>query len=129
MYECERAEVIIKRTYSRWNSKKKQLESWDDIQGNRVYNHQKWLWERALGRELQQKEIDELDNFTDRCKKFMCSPSGRTNWMSDQAIGKAREIAHFNCAGEKTQTVYDIVDFYWVFYKAQVWEHIQQLVL
>ena len=45
-----RADVIIKRTYSRPNEQGN-YESWNDIVA-RVINHQRWLWERAKGSTL-----------------------------------------------------------------------------
>ena len=36
------------------------LESWDQVV-DRVVCHQRWLWERALGRSLNEREEDELE--------------------------------------------------------------------
>ncbi len=36
------------------------LESWDQVV-DRVVSHQRWLWERALGRSLNEREDDELE--------------------------------------------------------------------
>ena len=36
------------------------LESWDQVV-DRVISHQRWLWERALGRSLNEREDDELE--------------------------------------------------------------------
>ena len=53
------------RTYHRpVKEGESQLETWDQVV-DRVISHQKWLWERALARGLNEREEDELDELLD----------------------------------------------------------------
>ena len=54
-----RADVIIKRTYSR-PDEDGNYESWEDIVA-RVIRHQTWLWERAKKSTLSITDIAELN--------------------------------------------------------------------
>ena len=51
-----RAQVITRRTYNRpLSDDGKLFETWPQTV-DRVIGHQQWLWERVLGRELQDTE-------------------------------------------------------------------------
>ena len=55
-----RAQVITRRTYNRPTSDDgKQFETWEETVA-RVIDHQAWLWERAVGRDLNDVEYAEL---------------------------------------------------------------------
>lgn len=107
-----RADVIIKRTYSRPNEQGN-YESWDDIVA-RVINHQRWLWERAKGSTLQLNEIEELKELQQLMLDRKVLTSGRTLWLGGTDIAKTRESSQFNCSFTKVETVYDVVDVLWL---------------
>lgn len=107
-----RADVIIKRTYSRPNEQGN-YESWNDIVA-RVINHQRWLWERAKGSTLQLNEIEELKELQQLMLDRKVLTSGRTLWLGGTDIAKTRESSQFNCSFTKVETVYDVVDVLWL---------------
>ena len=107
-----RADVIIKRTYSRPNEQGN-YESWNDIVA-RVINHQRWLWERAKGSTLQLNEIEELKELQQLMIDRKVLTSGRTLWLGGTDIAKTRESSQFNCSFTKVETVYDVVDVLWL---------------
>lgn len=109
-----RSDVVIRRTYARpLNEEETKYESWEDI-CERVHNHQQWLWERALGRELLTTEILELNEFCELMIAKKCSVSGRTLWLGGTELSKVRESSMFNCSGIVVETVYDMVDVLWL---------------
>jgi len=75
--------------------------------------HQRWLWERALGRPLRKHENEELLRLGLLQKAFRGSMSGRTNWLGGTPISREREASMFNCAFTMVETVYDVVDCAW----------------
>ena len=107
-----RADVIIKRTYSR-PDEQGNYESWNDIVA-RVINHQRWLWERAKGSTLQLNEIEELKELQQLMLDRKVLTSGRTLWLGGTDIAKTRESSQFNCSFTKVETVYDVVDVLWL---------------
>jgi ribonucleoside-triphosphate reductase len=56
-----RAEVITRRTYNRPLADGA-FETWDQTV-DRVVGHQRWLWERALGKALKKDQTEELEAF------------------------------------------------------------------
>ena len=109
-----RSEVVIRRTYSRpLDEKESKFESWPMICA-RVKEHQRWLWERALGRVLNRKEQSELDEFEQLMVMKKASVSGRTLWLGNTEVAKRREASQFNCSYTNVETVYDVVDVLWL---------------
>lgn len=109
-----RSEVVIRRTYSRpLDEKESKFESWPMICA-RVKEHQRWLWERALGRVLNRKEQSELDEFEQLMVTKKASVSGRTLWLGNTEVAKRREASQFNCSYTNVETVYDVVDVLWL---------------
>ena len=48
-----RAEIVARRTYMRpLNDEGTVFEPWKDVAHRVTWIHQKWLWERAIGRSL-----------------------------------------------------------------------------
>lgn len=105
-----RAEVIVRRTYSRPKDDGT-YESWDDIV-NRVISHQTWLWNRAAT--TTTVDHTELLEFKDLMQSRKVLTSGRTLWLGGTDIAKARESSQFNCSFTKIETVYDCVDALWL---------------
>lgn len=129
-----RADIITRRTYSRplIDGVEEEFESWDDT-CQRVIGHQAWLWERALTHkeypeiplhdlsedmkewvhlsEEQTKELTELYNLIYQ-RKVM--PAGRTLWLGGTEVSRRRESSMFNCSHTNIETVYDLVDAFWL---------------
>ena len=90
-----------------------QLESREDIY-QRVGRHQRWLRERQLGRPLnalEERELAILHQIQMERRGFL---AGRVKWMGDTEKSREVEVTSFNCAGLQYETVYDVVDAYWL---------------
>lgn len=109
-----RSQVVTRRTYNRpLNEEGTQFEGWEDtIQ--RVSDHQKWLWERSLGRKLNPSEHAELRELKGLMRDRKVLSSGRTLWLGGTNIAKTREASQFNCSFLNIETVYDVVDSFWL---------------
>ena len=105
-----RADVIVKRTYSRPDNNNR-YETWEEIT-DRVINHQAWLWNRAAGKTVNNKA--ELEEFRQLMLERKVTTSGRTLWLGGTDISKTRESSQFNCSFTKVETVYDCVDVLWL---------------
>jgi ribonucleoside-triphosphate reductase len=109
-----RAQVITRRTYNRPTSDDgKQFESWQDTIA-RVVDHQAWLWERAVGRELNDTEYSELYDLEQLMLDRKVLMSGRTLWLGGTKVAQTREASQFNCSFTEVETVYDVVDVLWL---------------
>lgn len=130
-----RAQVVTRRTYNRpLNDEGTVFETWPQTI-KRVIQHQRWLWERALThldysevplhkitqdnkdiewvslnytQELELQQLEEL--LLDR----KIAVSGRTLWLGGTDIAKRREASMFNCSFTNVETVYDLVDVFWL---------------
>ncbi len=90
------------------------LESWSQVV-DRVIQHQRWLWERALGgRSLNEKEERELDELRNLIYGRYLAPAGRTLWLGGTELSRKRESCMFNCSYTHVETVYDLVDVLWL---------------
>jgi ribonucleoside-triphosphate reductase len=128
-----RAEIITRRTYCRpLNDEGTEFETWEQVI-ERVIRHQKWLWERAMTqavlpgmplhditedmsewvslRDEQEYELEELFELMYHRKAL---PSGRTLWLGGTDISKTREASQFNCSHLNIETIYDMVDAFWL---------------
>jgi ribonucleoside-triphosphate reductase len=83
-----RAEIITRRTYNR-PLENNTFETWIDTI-DRSVRHQRWLWERALGRPLIQSEEDELDELRTLMLARKVCVSGRSLWLGGTEIGRRR---------------------------------------
>ena len=109
-----RAQVITRRTYNRPISDDgKEFETWEETVA-RVIDHQAWLWERAVGRELTDLEYAELYDLEQLMLDRKVSTSGRTLWLGGTNVAKTREASQFNCSFTHVETVYDVVDILWL---------------
>ncbi len=109
-----RAQVITRRTYNRPTSDDgKQFESWEETVA-RVIDHQGWLWERAVNRELNDLEYAELYDLEQLMLDRKVLMSGRTLWLGGTNVAKTREASQFNCSFTHVETVYDVVDVLWL---------------
>src|SRR5437016_1259664 len=89
------------------------LESWEQVI-ERVVSHQRWLWERALGRMLTDRENHELEELRQLMLGRYIAPSGRTLWLGGTELSRTRESSMFNCSFTHVETVYDLVDVLWL---------------
>lgn len=116
-----RAEIVTRRTYNRpKDTEGKQFETWEETI-DRVIRHQRWLWERAKAPPwskesipLTRSETWELKKLKELFIKRKALPSGRTLWLGGTEIAKQREASMFNCSFLRVETVYDVVDSYWL---------------
>lgn len=109
-----RAQVITRRTYNRpTDDSGKNFETWQETVA-RVIDHQAWLWERAVGRELNDREYAELYDLEQLMLDRKVLMSGRTLWLGGTDVAKTREASQFNCSFTCVETVYDVVDVLWL---------------
>ena len=109
-----RAQIVTRRTYNRpLNEEGTEFETWDQTV-DRVVSHQQWLWERAQGKPLSQKQKGELNELGTLMKERKVSMSGRTLWLGGTDIAKRREASQFNCSFTHAKTVSDLVDILWL---------------
>ncbi len=109
-----RAMATALRTYHRpIHEGETLLESWDQVV-ERVISHQRWLWERALGRTLNDREDDELEELRKLILGRYMAPAGRTLWLGGTELSRTRESSMFNCSYTHVETVYDVVDVLWL---------------
>ena len=109
-----RAQVITRRTYNRPTSDDgKEFETWQETVA-RVIDHQQWLWERAVGRDLNDQEYAELYDLEQLMLDRKVLMSGRTLWLGGTNVAKTREASQFNCSFTHVETIYDVVDVLWL---------------
>jgi ribonucleoside-triphosphate reductase len=109
-----RAQAVFMRTYSRpLDESETRFETYPDMV-ERVLRHQRWLWERALGRPLAEGQEAELDELGTLMLARQSVPSGRVMWLGGTEVAKERELCQFACAGLVVKTVYDMVDVLWL---------------
>lgn len=116
-----RAEVVTRRTYNRpLDAEGKTFETWEETI-DRVIKHQRWLWERAKSppwskesTPLTKSETWELKKLKKLFLERKALPSGRTLWLGGTEVAKRREASMFNCSFLRVETVYDVVDSYWL---------------
>jgi ribonucleoside-triphosphate reductase (formate) len=109
-----RAQVITRRTYNRPKTDDgKVFETWQETVA-RVIDHQQWLWERAVGRDLNDLEYGELYDLEQLMLDRKVSMSGRSLWLGGTDVAKTREASQFNCSFTQVETIYDVVDVLWL---------------
>lgn len=89
------------------------LENWNQVV-DRVIGHQRWLWERSLGRSLNEREEHELEQCHHLILNRYMSTAGRTLWLGGTELSRKRESCMFNCSFTHVETVYDLVDVLWL---------------
>lgn len=130
-----RADVITRRTYNRpLNEEGTVFETWPQTV-ERVIEHQRWLWERAithneysevplryiteLNPDIEWSKLDykqelELQELRELLLAKKVAVSGRTLWLGGTDIARRREASMFNCSFTNVETVYDLVDVFWL---------------
>ncbi len=109
-----RAQIIERRTYLRPTNKEGTEFETPRQAWRRVINHQKWLWVRAKGEDLNTDELAELEELYGLFLSHKVTVSGRTRWLGGTEVAKRREASQFNCAFTTVQTVHDVVDTIWL---------------
>lgn len=111
-----RAQAITRRTYNRPHrptDPNTTFETWlESIR--RVISHQRWLWERAQGGPLTEKQEAELEELRLLMMRRSSLPAGRTLWLGGTELVKRREASMFNCSFLEVRTVHDMVDAFWL---------------
>lgn len=109
-----RAQILTRRTYNRpLNDAGTVFESWEQTI-DRVIEHQKWLWRRALGRPLNKGQEAELTELRTLLLGRKVGVAGRTLWLGGTDVAKKREASQFNCSFTHVETVNDVVDCLWL---------------
>lgn len=130
-----RAQVVTRRTYNRpKNAEGTIFETWTET-SKRVITHQRWLWERALTHaeyseiplryitetnpdiewtKLSYEQELELQELEELLVERKLAVSGRTLWLGGTDIARRREASMFNCSFTNVETVYDLVDVFWL---------------
>lgn len=109
-----RAQVITRRTYNRpLTDDGKVFETWEQTVA-RVIDHQQWLWQRSVGRDLNDIEFAELYDLEQLMLDRKVSMSGRSLWLGGTTVAQTREASQFNCSFTQVETIYDIVDVLWL---------------
>lgn len=109
-----RGAIVNRRTYQRPLDEDGTIFETREQQMTRVIGHQRWLWERALGRALDSKQEGELAELEAIMLSNRGSLSGRTLWLGGTDIGKKRELSQFNCSFLELRSVHDYVDMMWL---------------
>ena len=124
-----RAQVITRRTYNRpLNEAGTEFETWKQTV-ERVISHQRFLWGRAIAHQNRQSEPlhdvkdlvklseaqeSELQELKQLLLDRKVAVAGRTLWLGGTDIARRREASMFNCSFTNVETVYDVVDVFWL---------------
>lgn len=106
-----RAEAVTRRTYNRpLDDDGTVLETWEQTANRATRIHHHRLWESAGG-EPDSEELDELYTLVHERKALV---SGRTLWLGGTDYSASRACSQFNCSYTRGQTVYELVDIFWL---------------
>lgn len=109
-----RAKILTRRTYSRPLDKEgKRFEKWSQTIDRNI-DHQRWLWENAIGDDLNKEQEAELTELRSVLFNRQASVSGRSLWLGGTEIVKRRAASCFNCSFLDVRTVHDVVDAFWL---------------
>ena len=109
-----RAQFTERRTYLRPLNENGTAFETPEQALDRVIGHQRWLWEKQLGRRLSNFEEVELGELRQLMVEKKVSASGRVKWMGGTDIIKERASAAFNCSFTTVKTPADLVDVFWL---------------
>jgi len=115
-HRTTRGQITFLSRYSRQITDEhgnKRMETWNDVV-NRVVVQQTRLWERALKRPLNDIEKEELEDMRQHIYDLKIVPAGRTLWLGGTDLAMKRESSQYNCAATVAETLYDIVDIFWL---------------
>lgn len=106
-----RAEAVTRRTYNRpLDEDGNLLETWEATAERATKTHHRALWEGAGGK-VDEAELEELNTLVHSRKALV---SGRTLWLGGTEYSTSRACSQFNCSYTRAQTVYELVDIFWL---------------
>lgn len=106
-----RAEAVTRRTYNRpLDENGEKLETWQETAERSTKKHHRYLWENAGGK-VNEAELEELYQLV---YNRLALVSGRTLWLGGTEYSTSRACSQFNCAYARAQTVYELVDIFWL---------------
>jgi len=106
-----RAEAVFYRTYSRpLDETGEKLETWEQTAHRATKIHHRKLWEDAGGIP-NDDELEELFQLVYQRKALV---AGRTLFLGGTPYSDSRACSQFNCAYTRAQTVYELVDIFWL---------------
>lgn len=111
-----RAQVVARRTYLRpvpGPDGTEVFETWPEMI-DRVIDHQRFLYERALGRRLRRSHRAELEALRALLLDRRGALAGRTYWLGGTNKSRECECSQFNCAFLNVENVYNVVDAAWL---------------
>jgi ribonucleoside-triphosphate reductase (formate) len=113
-----RSKLVIRRTYNRPLDEAGKVFETLEQTISRVVNHQRWLWERALGEAKSKEQAQVITSELEELRKLMLERkvlvSGRTMWLGGTEVAKRREASQFNCSFTHVETIHDVVDVLWL---------------
>lgn len=109
-----RARIVERRTYLRPLNEEGTVFETPEMMLDRVVSHQRWLWERQIGRSLNALEEAELFMLRKLMEDRKISMSGRVKWMGFTDVAKERNSSLFNCSFTEVRSPADLVDVLWL---------------
>lgn len=110
-----RSEATTRRTYNRpLDEAGSKFETWGSTVDRSHHDHHERLWEHARGTSLDTEQKAELRELTDLGYSRAGLVSGRTLWLGGTPYAYERAASQFNCSGLKLETVFDMVDAFWL---------------
>lgn len=106
-----RSEATTRRTYNRpLDDAGTRFETWDQTIERAQVSHHRRLWEDAGGT-VDEEELGELRGLgLDRSGLV----AGRTLWLGGTEYAYCRAGSQFNCSATDLETIYDLVDAFWL---------------
>lgn len=108
-----RSEATTRRTYNRPlnpDDPDTKFETWEQTIERAQVGHHRRLWEDAGG-EADEEELAELRGLgLDRSGLV----AGRTLWLGGTEYAYCRAGSQFNCSATDLETIYDLVDAFWL---------------
>lgn len=106
-----RSEAITRRTYNRpLDDNGANFETWEQTIQRSHFTHHERLWEGAGGKPVYE-ELDELLSLGLNRSGLV---SGRTLWLGGTEYAYGRSASQFNCSALGLETVFDLVDAFWL---------------
>lgn len=106
-----RSEATTRRTYNRpTDDDGTKFETWADTIQRSHHDHHERLWTEAGGK----PDRAELKELTDLGMSRAGLVAGRTLWLGGTPYAYSRAASQYNCSGLRLETVYDMVDAFWL---------------
>lgn len=106
-----RSEATRRRTYTRpMDAEGSKFETWEQVIQRSHYDHHYKLWSDAGGK----PDLTELKELYELGMSAEGLVAGRTLWLGGTEYAYSRAASQFNCSGLRIETVYDMVDAFWL---------------